>query len=467
MSIAIAKASPHSTKKLLISHNKRASVNHSRSAMPNQSLNRRFFRLSLVNTLSNLMVPLASLIDIAFLGHLAQIRHLAGVALATVLFNYIYWTFGFLRMGTTGTTAQAAGRSDGDGVILTGLRYGLMALGIGVLILVLQQPLRELGFALLSAAPEVKESGRAYYNTLIWGAPATLLNFVLLGWFLGREQVGKVLLISVVDKGANILLDYLLIVRFGWESAGAGAATAVSQYLTLGVGMIFVCRELQWRKVRFLSPKILDKAAIASTFTLNRDILIRTLALVSTFALFTNLSSALGTTILATNTLLLQAVTLSAYFVDGLAFATESIAGSFRGMGDKQQLRALVKLSGGISLGIGWVLALIFCLFPGTLFGLLTSHSEVVAQINNYVFWLLPVLVFGSLAFMLDGYFLGLTEGLILRNSTIIAALAFAPAALAAWQFKSSHLLWLALSLFMAARGLTLGTQVTRTFREV
>ena len=435
--------------------------------MPNQSLNRRFFRLSLVNILSNLMVPLASLIDIAFLGHLAQIRHLAGVALATVLFNYIYWTFGFLRMGTTGTTAQAAGRSDWDEVILTGLRYGLTALGIGVLILVLQQPLRELGFALLSAAPEVKEAGRAYYNTLIWGAPATLLNFVLLGWFLGREQVGRVLLISVVDKGANIVLDYLLIVRFGWESAGAGAATAVSQYLTLGVGMLFVCRELQWRKVRSLSPKILEKAALASTFTLNRDILIRTLALVSTFALFTNLSSALGTTILATNTLLLQAVTLSAYFVDGLAFATESIAGSFRGMGDKKQLRALVKLSGGISLGIGWVLALIFCLFPGTLFGLLTSHSEVVAQINNYVFWLLPVLVFGSLAFMLDGYFLGLTEGLILRNSTIIAALAFAPAALAAWQFKSSHLLWLALSLFMAARGLTLGTQVTRTFRDV
>ena len=433
--------------------------------MPNQSLNRRFFRLSLVNILSNLMVPLASLIDVAFLGHLAQIRHLAGVALATVLFNYIYWTFGFLRMGTTGTTAQAAGRSDEDGVILTGVRYGLIALGIGVLILVLQQPLRELGFALLSAAPEVKEAGRDYYNTLIWGAPATLLNFVLLGWFLGREQVGKVLLISVVDKGANILLDYLLIVRFGWESAGAGAATAVSQYLTLGVGMIFVCRELQWRKVRSLSPKILDKAALASTFTLNRDILIRTLALVSTFALFTNLSSALGTTILATNTLLLQAVTLSAYFVDGLAFATESIAGSFRGMGDKQQLRALVKLSGGISLGIGWVLALVFCLFPGTLFGLLTSHSEVVAQINNYVFWLLPVLVFGSLAFMLDGYFLGLTEGLILRNSTFIAALAFAPAALAAWQFKSSHLLWLALSLFMAARGLTLSSQVTRTFR--
>ena len=433
--------------------------------MPNQSLNRRFFRLSLVNVISNLMVPLASLIDVAFLGHLAQIRHLAGVALATVLFNYIYWTFGFLRMGTTGTTAQAVGRSDRDEVILTGLRYGLTALGIGVIILVLQQPLRELGFALLSAAPEVEEAGRAYYNTLIWGAPATLLNFVLLGWFLGREQVGKVLLISVVDKGANIVLDYLLIVRFGWESAGAGAATAVSQYLTLGVGLIFVCRELQWRKIRFLSPKTLDKAAIASTFTLNRDILIRTLALVSTFALFTNLSSAFGTTILATNTLLLQAVTLSAYFVDGLAFATESIAGSFRGMGNKKQLRALVMLSGGISLSIGSVLALVFCLFPNTLFGLLTSHSEVVAQINNYVFWLLPILVFGSLAFMLDGYFLGLTEGLILRNSTVVAALAFAPAALAAWQFKSSHLLWFALSSFMAARALTLGTQVSRTFR--
>ena len=283
---------------------------------------RRFFRLASVNILSNLMVPLAGLVNVAFLGHLVEIRHLAGVALATVLFNYIYWTFGFLRMGTTGMTAQAVGRSDHEAVLLTGLRNGVLALGLGLAILVLQHPLRELGFALLSAAPEVKSSGLAYYNTLIWGAPATLLNFVLLGWFLGREQGGRVLVLSAVGNGANVALGYLFIVRWGWESAGAGLSTAASQYLMLLVGMILVCRELRFGQVQAIAGRILDPLALRAAFALNGDIFVRTFALVSTFALFTNLSSVLGTVVLATNTLLLQVVTLAAYFIDGLAFAT-------------------------------------------------------------------------------------------------------------------------------------------------
>ena len=216
----------------------------------------RFWRLAIVNVISNLMVPLASLVDVAFLGHLTEIRHLAGVAIATVLFNYIYWTFGFLRMGTTGVTAQARGRGDNDVVILTLLRNSAIALSIGIIILLLQQPLREIGFALLQADPEVLEAGRSYYNALIWGAPATLLNFVLLGWFLGREQGKQVLLISFVSKGVNIALDYLFIVRWGQEAAGAGAATAISQLASLIVGMFCVYRELgqigEWRSLKQL-----------------------------------------------------------------------------------------------------------------------------------------------------------------------------------------------------------------------
>lgn len=413
------------------------------------------------------MVPLAGLVDVAFLGHLADIRHLAGVALATVLFNYIYWTFGFLRMGTTGMTAQAVGRQDQEAVLLTGLRNGLFALGVGLSILVLQHPLRDLGFALLSAAPEVKSSGQAFYNTLIWGAPATLLNFVLIGWFLGREQSGRVLLLSAVGNGTNVVLDYLFIVHWEWESAGAGVATATSQYLMLLIGMILVCREVRFGSVQAIAGQILDPLALKATFALNGDILVRTFTLVSTFALFTNLSSSLGTVVLATNTLLLQVVTLAAYFIDGLAFATESFAGIFRGKGISNQLVSLVQVSGGASLSLGIIFALLFALFPGTLFALLTNHKEVIDPINSYVWWLLPVLGFGSIAFMLDGYFLGLTEGRILRRATLTAALVgFGPVAVAAWQFQSSQMLWLALSLFMAARVVTLGVQVPRTLRN-
>ncbi|MBI4783724.1 MAG: MATE family efflux transporter [Oscillatoriophycideae cyanobacterium NC_groundwater_1537_Pr4_S-0.65um_50_18] len=411
------------------------------------------------------MVPLAGLVDTAFLGHLTEIRHFAGVVLATVLFNYIYWTFGFLRMATTGTTAQAVGRGDRPAILLIGLRNGLLAMAIGSLILLLQVPLRTLGFALVNATPEVKAAGQDYFDALIWAAPATLVNYVLIGWFLGRGQSGKVLLLSVVANGANVVLDYLLIVRLGWESAGAGWATAASQYLMLLVGMILVGREVQGREWRSLLPHLWDAAALKAAFLLNGEILVRTFALITTFALFTNLSSGLGTIVLSTNAALLQVVNLAAYFIDGLAFATESLAGVFHGRGSSDGLAQLLRVSGITCLGLGLFFAIAFLLFPTPLFSLLTSHSDLLDRFPAYVPWLFPVLGFGSIAYMLDGYFLGLTQGQILRRSTLISAAGFAPVAIVAWYFRSSHLLWLALSVFMATRAATLATQVPQTLK--
>lgn len=427
---------------------------------------RSFFRLAIVNILSNLLVPLAGLVDIAFLGHLDEIRHLAGVALATVLFNYLYWTFGFLRMGTTGMTAQAVGRGDRTEIWLIGLRHGMLAIVLGLLIVMLQHPLRELGFALLTATPEVKASGAAYYNALVWGAPATLLNFVLMGWFLGQAQGARVLLLSAVSNLANVGLNYLLIVQWHWASAGAGAATALSQYLMTGVGLLLVSREVNWGQMTAIAPQIFQLSALKAAFTLNADILIRTFAMVSTFSVFTNMSSALGATILTTNTLLLQIVTLAAYFIDGLAFATESFAGIFRGRGATGELAALVKLSGMVSLALGLLFAIAPIVFSRPIFSLLTSHTPILTSIDDYVLWLLPILGFGSIAYMLDGYFLGLTEGRILRTSTLIAALiGFAPIAAIAWYLHNVQLLWLALTVFMASRVFTLALQVPKTLK--
>ncbi|MBD2462603.1 MATE family efflux transporter [Oscillatoria sp. FACHB-1407] len=429
---------------------------------------RSFGRLAVVNILSNLLVPLAGLIDIAFLGHLDEIRHLAGVALATVLFNYIYWTFGFLRMGTTGTTAQALGRGDRPEVWLTGLRNGLLALGLGLLILILQYPLRELGFALLSATPDVKASGMAYFNSLVWGAPATLINFVLVGWFLGQAQGSQVLLLSAVSNLTDVGLNYLLIVQWGWGSAGAGWSTALSQYAMLGVGLWLVSREMPWQQVKAIAPQIPNPAALKAAFSLNTDIMIRTFAMVTTFSVFTNLSSAFGTDVLTTNTLLLQIVTLAAYFIDGLAFATESFAGIFRGKGSHPQLMTLVWLSGSISLGLGLLFAIAPILMPLPIFRLLTKHTDILDQVSQYVGWLMPILGFGSIAYMLDGYFLGLTEGRILKTSTLMATfIGFAPLAAIAWWFNSVQLLWLALAAFMATRALTLSLQVAKTWKPL
>lgn len=428
----------------------------------------KFLQLSGMNILANLMVPLAGLIDVAFLGHLADLRHLAGVAIATILFNYIYWTFGFLRMGTTGMTAQAVGRNDQGEVLLVGLRNSLLAIVLGILILILQYPLRELGFTLLSATASVKASGLMFYNAMIWGAPATLLNFVLLGWFLGRSQGRHVFLLSLVGNITNIGLDYLFISKLGWESAGAGAATATSQYAMTGAGLILIAVEygslsrLSGATSRIDFPKLFtqiwEPAALKAAFSLNRDILVRTLLMVSSFSIFTNLGAGMGTIVLATNTLLLQIVTLAAYLIDGIAFATESFAGIFSGqVANKRvkphhQLLPLIWVAGGLSVGLGFAIALPVILFPIPIFSLLTNHLEIVQQTPNYVLWLLPVLGFGSIAYMLDGYFIGLTAGHILLRSALISSLIFAPVAIVAWQQQNPHLLWLALTVFMAGR---------------
>jgi MATE family multidrug resistance protein len=191
---------------------------------------------------------------------------------------------------------------------------------------------------------------------------------------------------------------------------------------------------------------------------LNRDILIRTFALISTFAIFTNLGSAFGTVPLTANALLMQVVTLAAYFIDGIAFATESLAGLFWGQGNVSQLKQLVLIAGGLSLCIGVLVAIAIIGYPDPLFGRLTAHIQVLDYLKQYVLWLLPVLSFGSLAYMFDGYFLGLTEGRILRQATLQAVLlGFMPIAIVAWYRHNNHWLWFALTLFMAVRALALG----------
>jgi multidrug resistance protein, MATE family len=428
---------------------------------------RRFFQLSATNILANLLVPLAGLMNMAFLGHLSEIRHLAGVALATVLFNYLYWTFGFLRMGTTGMTAQAMGRQDADAALLVGLRNGVIALALGIIILLFQYPLRMAGFALLSAAPEIKAASQAFYDALIWGAPATLLNFVLLGWFLGRSQSSYVLLLSAVSNLSNVGFDYLFIVRWGRESAGAGAATALSQLLMLITGIWLVSREVNFAQVQRLTHQLFNPTALKAAVMLNGELVLRTFALITTFAVFTNLSSNLGSEILATNAVLLQVVTLAAYFIDGLAFATESLAGMLSVQGNLQQLGLLLRVAVGTSLSLGLLIGLSFTLAPTALFQLLTNHREILDRIGDFTPWLLPVLGFGSIAYLLDGYFLGLTAGRLLRRSAIIAALVgFMPMAIAAQHFRSAHLLWLALALFMMARAITLGINIPPTLQK-
>ena len=419
------------------------------------SLFGRFARLTFLNVLANITVPMASLVDTALLGHLADLRFLAGVALAAVLFEYVYWSFGFLRMGTTGTTAQAWGRKDTSAVFLTLYRSLVVALALAVGILVLQVPLRELGFALLSGAPEVEAAGRAYFNARIWAAPATLSNFVLLGWFLGREESGAALVLTVVANLTNIVCNYIFIVHMGLAAFGAGLGTAISQYAVLATGLLLWHQRpgrIPWRW-----SEISDSTALKSMFRLNRDILLRTVALVTAFAVFTNCSALMGTVVLAANTVLQRLVMLVAYLVDGAAFAAESLGGIFGGASDSASFKRLYRIAMTSGLLLTLPLLALFLGFPESVIGILTSHPDAIETAVRYLPWLVPVLGIGALAYIFDGLFLGLTAGRSLRNAMLISLGAFLPLAGIAVMRQDNHLLWFSLAVFMLARALTLG----------
>ncbi len=419
------------------------------------SLRRRFFRLAVPNILSNVTVPLVGLVDTAFLGHLSNIDYLAGVALGAVIFDYAYWTFGFLRMGTTGTTAQAVGRDDYREVCHILYRSLAVALMVAVVLLLARHLIRDVGFAMLSGSSGVEQAGTDYFNARIWGAPATLSNYVLLGWLLGRERAREALLITVAGNLANVALDYLFIVELGWAATGAGVATTISQYLMLAMGAAFVYR------LGPLAPLsgagVFDRQRLAELFRLNRDIVVRTLALMTTLALFTNFSARISTTVLAANAILIRLQMVAAYLIDGAAFATESLAGIYYGQRDVDRLRRVLRLA--MITGFAFVVPVIGVMLfaPATMFGIMTSHVGVIAAAGRYAPWLIPVLMFGSIAYIYDGFFIGITEGKVLRNQMVVSTLVFfLPIAWVAVRRKDNHLLWAAMALFMIGRVITM-----------
>ncbi|MFM7471695.1 MAG: MATE family efflux transporter, partial [Nodosilinea sp.] len=363
---------------------------------------------------------------------------------------------------------QATGEDDSQAVLLAGLRSGLIALAIGLAIVLLQYPLQQVGFAILSGSQEVESSGLEYFYGRIWGAPAVLINFVLIGWFLGREMNQVVLLLALIGNGANVLLDYLMIFQWGWASAGAGWATAVSQYMAmiigLGVAALTITQQDFWQAL----PQLKNGPALREAVALKGNLLVRFLVLISTYAIFTNLSSHLGTITLAQNGLLLQIALLSQFTIQGVGLTTQTLSGNFKARGEVGLMLPLLLVSLATTLPIALGFAGITVLFPQTVFGLLTSHGEVSSQITDYSFWLVPLLQLTAVAFMLEGYFVGIKEGAILRNMVLIAfSLGFLPLALAAIYLNSNHLLWLSLLGYMATLAVGLAFFIPRSLKTL
>ena len=418
-------------------------------------LPRRFARLTALNVASNLTVPVAGLADTVMLGRLDDVRFLAGVVLAALIFDYLYFGCAFLRMGTTGVTAQSWGRGDGREVAAHLYRALLLAAALGLVTIALRDPLGDLGFRFLSGTAGVEEAGRRYYDARIWGAPAAFANLAFVGWFLGRGEAARALLVVAAANVGNVILNWWFILHLGWAAFGAGLATAAAQWLAAGVGLVLTLgarpAPCSWRTV-------LDRAALRRIVALSGHLVVRTLLLITAFAVFTNGSALLGTARLAANGLILRMLSLASYLVDGAAFAGETLAGMAYGAGDRKELRRVLILTVAAAEICAALFLLPILIFPRGTYGLLVGYDDVVELAAGSNFWLLPVLLFAALAYAFDGFFLGLTRGSLLSRAMVVSlGLGFAPLAWAAIYFRDNNLLWLSMVGMMVARAATLG----------
>jgi len=415
----------------------------------------RFFRLAVPNVLANLTVPLAGLVDTAVLGHLARPEPLAGVALGSVIFDLLWGVFGVLRMATTGQVAQAHGAGDhatGAASVWRGVALGGVA---GLILWVLAPWVTQLAFGVMVAPGAVESEGAAYAQARFWGAPAALVGFVVLGALLGQGRGRAVLAMAAVANLTNVALDLWWVRGLGWGAAGAGYASAVSQWAGLLVGGALLGR---WAWAHRPSRAVfLNRQAWRDTVSLQRDIMVRTLTLTGVFASVAQVGASFGVVGLAAQTLLLKILAAGAWVIDGLAFATEALVGEAYGAGRRDEVKGWVRYALPWGAGFGASLGLWVWGAPGLSVGLLTSQPDVLHEATRWSGALVPLLGLGGLAYIWDGAFIGMSDGPSLRWAMLwSAALGYVPFAVASWWLGNPLWLWVGLCTFMGARSITL-----------
>lgn len=420
-------------------------------------MNKRILKLAVPNIISNISVPLLGSVDTALVGHLEGVYYLGAIAVGAMIFNFIYWGFGFLRMGTTGLTAQAYGEKNRSAAILTLSRALLVALAGGSLLVLLQLPVALLAFKIVEASPEVETHARIYFSIRIWAAPATLSLYALQGWFLGMQNARYPMIIVVGVNAMNIVLDLLFIKVFGMAVDGVALGTLLSAYFGLLMALwLFrhsyrdLLPELNWRGV-------LQVVALKRFLTVNRDIMVRTLLLVFAYSFFTAKSAELGDMTIAVNSILMQFWMIMAYGVDGFAFAAEALVGRYTGARDHANLVRSVRYSFCWGLGLAAIFAAVYYFADRPLVGIFTDNSEVVTVALTFYFWIVLAPIVNAVCFIWDGVFIGATATKPMVLSMLIATLViFLPVYYLSVGTLGNHALWLALTSFMAGRGIAL-----------
>lgn len=426
--------------------------------MKDKDTNREILRLAIPNILSNISIPLLGMVDTALMGRLESEIYIGAVALGSIIFNIIYWGFGFLRMGTTGLTAQSYGQEDRTECSAILGRGLLFALGGSILILALQSAIAWIGFSLLQGDEAVKTLATQYFYIRIYAAPATLGLYVFQGWFLGMQNARYPMVLTIVVNLLNIAFNIVFVLQMGMKVDGVALGTVCAQYLglALAVGMFF----FKYRPfiARIERREVFRLTAIKRFFAVNVDIFIRTVCLVFTFAFFTSASAAIDSLTLAANQILLQYLSLMSYAVDGFAFAAESLVGRYIGARDSTHLRKSVRYLFYWGIGFGAAFALVYGLMGRELLRIFTDQEEIIQAALPYVWWIVAISLAGSVAYMWDGVYIGATATVPMRNMMLISTIViFLPVYYLTLSSVGNHGLWLALLLFMVARGITLG----------
>ena len=403
--------------------------------------------------LSNISLPLLGLVDTAVMGHLDSAVYLAAVSVGAMILHFVFWGFGFLRMSTVGLTAQAFGAGDGNGLQSLLVRALLFAFIISVLLMILQVFLINTALYFVQPSTEVAALTRQYFDIRIWAAPATLMTYVLLGWFLGIQKARLVLIVMVFINVLNIILDVVLVIGLGWDVEGVALASLLAEYSGLLLALFLLVKttgiipgQLDWSEVFHYS-------AFRQLASLNMDIFIRTIALLFVFAFFTTQSARAGDVVVAANAILLQFLTFVAYVLDAYAHAAEAMIGEAIGEKNIKRLKLAVKVC------LKWSLwsSLVFCLFyfiTGKLIIASLTDIDVIREYSEtYLMWLVFIPLIAVWGYLYDGVFIGATWSREMRNVMLIAVLfVYLPVWLMT-QSLGNHGLWLSIILFFVARG--------------
>ncbi|MDD6281456.1 MAG: MATE family efflux transporter [Bacteroidales bacterium] len=416
-----------------------------------RNIDRRILRLAVPSILANITTPLLALIDTAIAGHLGSERYLAAIAVGGVMFNMLYWFFSFLRAGTSGLSAQACGAGDPSASALVLGRSLLVALTAGALMILFQEGIFKMMVWFLEAKPPVSSLASVYFHLLIWGAPAVLGNYAMAGWFLGMQNSRMMLWVSLIINVVNIVTSLTLVYLLDMGIAGIAAGTLVAQWTGFGAGFLFL------KGYRMPRPKWADIFRwneLRRFFSVNVDVMLRTVCLIAVTLWFTRAGSVQGPLILAVNTLLMQLFLLFSYMMDGVAFAGEALVGRYVGARDLQHVHLCVKRL--FVWGAAWALLFTLVYFLGGegILDLLSDDAGVRSAAHEYFVWALTIPLAGFAAFAWDGVYIGATLTRRLLVSMAGACATFFLLYYMLVPVMHNHGLWLAFIAYLAMRGI-------------